>query len=458
MLSKFVPTLISKINIKSCDIVIIIVYSCHNKLEGLKLKLIYLSEGPFNWLYISVIKDMMGGSEKSKLVLIGALGAGCVIGASGIILIQRLSHRMESSVPMASTNAIRRELMSIHSEIQELHLSIDELKQRHPPKSKALKSSLRSVTFADVEESFQERRRHSEVKSNEQTTINSNESVASSSFFSANSSSSDDEEQEFFDIESDTSTGSSQISASDKKIIELFNRIDELLEGQPGEQKLAYVLLKENEPEYKENSEFLWRLCKSMYMMAIIVGTEGDMDRKKELIFQSVGVGKRSLDMNDNSAEAHKWYAIAIGTKGEYLGLKEKILDGYTFKNHIDCAGKLAPLDHSIQHLLGRFCYEVAELSWFERKMASTLFADPPSSSMEEAYSHFCKAEELKVDGWKENRLFLAKCSIRMQNYSLAREWLESAIKLPVMSADDQQVDEEARKLMDDYAGYCDAA
>ncbi|CAB4067378.1 unnamed protein product [Lepeophtheirus salmonis] len=326
---------------------------------------------------------MMGGSEKSKLVLIGALGAGCVIGASGIILIQRLSHRMESSVPMASTNAIRRELMSIHSEIQELHLSIDELKQRHPPKSKALKSSLRSVTFADVEESFQERRRHSEVKSNEQTTINSNESVASSSFFSANSSSSDDEEQEFFDIESDTSTGSSQISASDKKIIELFNRIDELLEGQPGEQKLAYVLLKENEPE------------------------------------------KRS------------WMV-------------------YTFKNHIDCAGKLAPLDHSIQHLLGRFCYEVAELSWFERKMASTLFADPPSSSMEEAYSHFCKAEELKVDGWKENRLFLAKCSIRMQNYSLAREWLESAIKLPVMSAD--QVDEEARKLMDDYAGYCDAA
>ncbi|QQP32496.1 Uncharacterized protein FKW44_024824 [Caligus rogercresseyi] len=36
----------------------------------------------------------MGGNEKSKGPM-GALGAGCLLGASGIILIQRLSHKME---------------------------------------------------------------------------------------------------------------------------------------------------------------------------------------------------------------------------------------------------------------------------------------------------------------------------------------------------------------------------
>ena len=29
-----------------------------------------------------------------------------------------------------------------------------------------------------------------------------------------------------------------------------------------------------------------------------------------------------------------------------------------------------------------RFCYEVAALSWWEKKMAATLFADVPTTSM----------------------------------------------------------------------------
>ena len=64
------------------------------------------------------------------------------------------------------------------------------------------------------------------------------------------------------------------------------------------------------------------------------------------------------------------------------MGIKEKILDGYEFKKHVDLAAQLAPNDPTIQHLLGRFCYEVAELSWWERKMAATLFAEPPNATM----------------------------------------------------------------------------
>ena len=44
--------------------------------------------------------------------------------------------------------------------------------------------------------------------------------------------------------------------------------------------------------------------------------------------------------------------------------------------------------------------------------MASTLFASPPSASLPEAITHFLQAEKLKPDGWKENRLFIAKCFI----------------------------------------------
>ena len=43
-------------------------------------------------------------------------------------------------------------------------------------------------------------------------------------------------------------------------------------------------------------------------------------------------------------------------------GVKEKILDGFEFKKHIDTAAELNPSDHITHHLLGRFCFEVSQV------------------------------------------------------------------------------------------------
>ena len=68
--------------------------------------------------------------------------------------------------------------------------------------------------------------------------------------------------------------------------------------------------------------------------------------------------------------------------------------------------------------------------------MAATLFADPPTSTMEEARDHFLAAEDLKPDGWKENRQFLAKCFISLKDYKTAVEWLDKADALTVNNPD----------------------
>lgn len=68
--------------------------------------------------------------------------------------------------------------------------------------------------------------------------------------------------------------------------------------------------------------------------------------------------------------------------------------------------------------------------------MAATLFADPPSATMEEAKEHFMAAEELKPNGWKENRQFLAKSCIQLSDYSSALFWLDKANDLPVNNPD----------------------
>ena len=71
----------------------------------------------------------------------------------------------------------------------------------------------------------------------------------------------------------------------------------------------------------------------------------------------------------------------------------------------------------------------VVQLSWIERKMAATLFASPPSASLPEAVTHFLQAERLKPDGWKENRLFIAKCFIG-NSYKRASRFLQSLVNL----------------------------
>ena len=101
-----------------------------------------------------------------------------------------------------------------------------------------------------------------------------------------------------------------------------------------------------------------------------------------------------------------------------------------------------------IQHLLGRFCYEVAELSWWERRMAGALFAEPPTATMEEARDHFLAAERIKPEGWKENRQFVAKAMIKLGQMEEAEEWLRRAREMPVRNPDDQQAHDEVEVIM----------
>ena len=103
-----------------------------------------------------------------------------------------------------------------------------------------------------------------------------------------------------------------------------------------------------------QNSEFLWRLCKAIYLNASSLGVAGDTEGKQRLVLEAVTYGESAIRCNENSSESHKWYAIAVGSRAEFVGIKEKILDGFEFKKHVDKAAELSPHDHTIQHLLGR--------------------------------------------------------------------------------------------------------
>jgi hypothetical protein len=71
---------------------------------------------------------------------------------------------------------------------------------------------------------------------------------------------------------------------------------------------------------------------------------------------------KRALELDDSHAEVHRWFAVTVGARGEFLGAREKIDGGFFFKQHVDKALELKPNDPSLHHLLGRFKYKVSIL------------------------------------------------------------------------------------------------
>jgi hypothetical protein len=46
-------------------------------------------------------------------------------------------------------------------------------------------------------------------------------------------------------------------------------------------------------------------------------------------------------------------------------------------------------------------CYNISSMPWYQRKIASAVFATPPTSSFEEALIYFSKAEEVEPNFYR---------------------------------------------------------
>ena len=171
-------------------------------------------------------------------------------------------------------------------------------------------------------------------------------------------------------------------------------------------------------------------------MYGIAAQKEGDSQLKKKLAFEALEFASKAIELDKDNAECHKWYAIAVGSLSDYITTKEKILNGHKFKEHVDIALHLKPGDPSLHHMLGRFCYEIANLTWVERKVASALFSKVPESSFEDSLNHLLRAFDLRPE-WEENILFIAKVLFHQKRFSEAIEWSDRGMALQVVGEDD---------------------
>ncbi|KAK1158890.1 regulator of microtubule dynamics protein 3-like [Acipenser oxyrinchus oxyrinchus] len=214
----------------------------------------------------------------------------------------------------------------------------------------------------------------------------------------------------------------------------LLETSDRLHRGTIQDHTEGFQLLLSNKPMYKEKKEFLWRLARSYKDMYEI--TE-DKDEKQSYAEQGREEAEAALQRDDQCAECHKWFAVLTGLTSHYESMHGRLKSGNIFKEHIDKAIALKSNDPMCYYLLGRWCYDVSNLGWLERKAASAIYETPPTATVHDALQNFLKTEELSPGYSKTARLYIAKCYKDLGNNSAAHHWAELTSKMTCVSNED---------------------
>ncbi|XP_012286603.1 regulator of microtubule dynamics protein 1 [Orussus abietinus] len=223
----------------------------------------------------------------------------------------------------------------------------------------------------------------------------------------------------------------------------LLTKADTLFEH--GKYQEVYDLL--NKYRDEQDVEILWRLSRCLYKMS---KTKKDYEAKK-LIYEGYELISLALSIKEDHYAVHKWVCVLLDSKSSYEGMKERIKQLNTVKNHMLRAIELNPNDSTTLYMLGNWCFQVTSLSWYQRKLASALFGEPPTSSYEEALMYFKRAEEISPQFYSQNLLMLAKTYLKLKREEEAHKYLKLAAEYPVKCSDDHEAKQEARKLMSGY-------
>lgn len=237
------------------------------------------------------------------------------------------------------------------------------------------------------------------------------------------------------------------VSASAKLDEEKENKTNLIAEADVLYNEHSYTKLRNLLLQFKaeDNPEILWRLARATYEVAKLSSSPSE---QKELDFEAYGYVERALLVDPENFAAHKWMFILLDKKASHEGLKERISQSFVVKKHIERACELNPKDATSFHLLGYWCFSVAELPWLQRQLASTLFATPPVSSYEEALQYFLRGEEVEPNFYSMNLLMLGKTYLRLNNKEKAIAYLTRARDYAIASSEDLEAKQEAVKLL----------
>lgn len=86
------------------------------------------------------------------------------------------------------------------------------------------------------------------------------------------------------------------------------------------------------ELEYKQNESDLFKMIDYIKALYFLAEKETNSEAVRELKFKSNQVAKKCIELYPDAYLSHKWYALSVSCILDYLGINEKIKNGFDFK------------------------------------------------------------------------------------------------------------------------------
>jgi len=177
-------------------------------------------------------------------------------------------------------------------------------------------------------------------------------------------------------------------------------------------------------------------------------GRQKDKNQKKMYTEMAKTHAEKALALNANNADANYAMAVVSGGMTEVVDEnKKKIEYVKAIKTYADKALSIDPNHAKANHVLGKWNYEVSELNWIKKAAVKAIFGGMPDASLESAIAHMEKCRALD-QYYMLNYTDLAKAYQAANKPEKELEVLNKLIKLPILTADDAGLKEQAKKRL----------
>ena len=199
---------------------------------------------------------------------------------------------------------------------------------------------------------------------------------------------------------------------------------------------------------YKKNPANIDVICKMAATTFLKAQNEKSISKQKDIFYRGFDYAKNALKLDSLHGYANFWYAAYIGRIGEIEGIRQSIINSYHVEEYGLKAINLISEDYdAVHHLMGRWHYELADLSQLERVFASLIYEKPPNGSYKQAIYFFNNAINIKPDEIR-NHYWLGKAYNALGESNLAKKEFKIVLSLNPKDIDDKRMQSEAHNLL----------
>ncbi|UYQ94252.1 hypothetical protein MKQ68_03995 [Chitinophaga horti] len=173
-----------------------------------------------------------------------------------------------------------------------------------------------------------------------------------------------------------------------------------------------------------------------------------DKEAKQTLYNEAKAYAEQALQADASNAQANFAMAVVLGRIGLISPAKEKVAAAKEVKKYADLALRFNPDYGEAYHLLGKWNFELANMSSLERTAAKVLFGGVPPGTIQDAIANYEKCRKLKP-GYIINYYDLAIAYHQDNKDTEAMEILKKVNGVRPVFQDDVQTKAEAKKMLE---------